>query len=203
MRISSWILASAPLFAGRVDLVAGCPFDNGGPIPEDHADVVRRTTLAGFFDPDGYLTGSPSRGNGVFGLAGITQAMDATGTTLADVVASQSRPGADLCLIRFQQLPPPATGRFEIDQNEVDRQSFLDLIDVMTQRFYDLVTPDGGVFFSGSTIGSRGARAMCDAGIDTDRFCDPRVLSQTLEWPQSITGYRVTNSTGTFRPKIA
>jgi hypothetical protein len=107
--------------------------------------------------------------------------------------------------VRFQQLPPPASGLFDFNQNEVDRQTLLNYTDMMTQRFYDLsgeTTNGGGIILAGCTVGSGGARALCDAGIDTDRFCDPRVLSQSIRWPQAITGYKLTNSTGTHGLKF-
>jgi hypothetical protein len=208
MHIPSSMLASITLLllAGRFHPVHGCPFaTEGGAIPEDHPEIHvaqrRRTQAAGFFEPDGYLLGTPSRTNGATELPGMTKALDDTGNTVADILASASTTsGMDVCVVRFQQLPPPASGLFDLNQNEVDRETFLTYADLMTQRFYDLGAgmADGGIIFGGCTIGSDGAKAMCDAGIDTDRFCDPRVLSQYIRWPQAITGYKVTNSTGTF-----
>jgi hypothetical protein len=207
MHIPSGILASMALLAGGCSLTDGCPFaKEGGQMPENHSELRARRTQAGFFEPDGYLIGTPSRANGAMELPGMTQALDATGITLADTLATASATsGADICVVRFQQLPPPASGFFNFSLNEVDRETFLTYADLMTQRFYDLSveTPNGGIIFAGCTIGSGGAQAMCEAGIDTDRFCDPRVLSQSIRWPQAITGYKLTNSTGTFRLKIA
>ena len=203
MHIPSSILASISLLAGRFHPVAGCPFaTEGGPIPENHPELrVARRTKAGFFEPDGYLIGTPSRANGAMELPGMTQALDATGNTLADTLAAASSTGGvDICVVRFQQLPPPASGLFDVNQNEVDRQTFLTYGDLMTQRFYDLSIgmPSGGIIFAGCTIGYGLAQSLCDAGIQTDRFCDPRILSQSIRWPQAITGYKLTNSTGTF-----
>lgn len=208
MHILSSVLASITLLAGPFHLVAACPFaTEGGTLPKNHPELsVARRTKEGFFEPDGYLIGSPSRGNGAIELPGLTQALDTTGNTVADTLATASSTvGADICVVRFQQLPPPASGFFDVNQNEVDRQTFLTYADLMTQRFYDLSTgmSSGGIIFGGCTIGYGGAQSMCDAGIDTDRFCDPRVLSQSIRWPQAITGYKLTNSTGTFCLKMA
>ena len=113
--------------------------------------------------------------------------MPDAGNTLADLLATASATqGVDICFLRFQQLPPLGLGSGLFDfnqQNEVDRQTLMNYTDMMTQRFYDLggeTTNGGGIILAGCTVGSGGARALCDAGIDTDRFCDPRVLSQSI-----------------------
>jgi hypothetical protein len=104
-----------------------------------------------------------------------------------------------MCLIRFQQLPPPAAGNFSFDQNAADRLALKVYGDMMVDRFYQLSGPDineGGIILSCTTIGYGGVESMCNAGIEPERFCDERLMNSSNRWPQAITGFKLTNETG-------
>lgn len=95
--------------------------------------------------------------------------MPDAGNTLTDLLATASAAqGVDICILRFQQLPPLGSGLFDFNQNEVDLQTLMNYTDMMTQGFYDLggeTTNGGGIILAGCTVDSGGARALCDAGI--------------------------------------
>lgn len=152
------------------------------------------------FAPDGRLVGSPSLANGGFEAGGLLVPMRDDGSTIADVVAELgSQLGTDMCLIRFQQLPPPAVGNFSFDQNAADRLDLKLYGEMMVDRFYQLSGPDvndGGIIFSAVTIGSGGVEAFCNAGIEPERWCDERLMRNSVRWSQAITGYKLTNKTG-------
>ena len=54
---------------------------------------------------------------------------------------------------------------------------------------------DGAVVFGGCTIGSRGARELCDFHLDADSnstYCDhPQTEASSVHWPQAVTMFRV------------
>lgn len=203
MYSSSLLLVAAIATRTSVLLVEGCPFAwSGGEIPKDHPAMIhqRREQEEDLVGSDGILIGSPSRINGALDWPGLLEPVSDDGSTIADRVSELSASlNVDMCLIRFQSLPPPEVGNFAFDQNMADLESFVLYGDLMTQRFYDLSGPDvndGGIVFAGCTCGYGAVQAMCDAGIDTERFCDERLLNQTNRWAQAITGYKLTSSTG-------
>eukprot|EP00956_Cyclotella_meneghiniana_P026585 scaffold57815_cov53-Cyclotella_meneghiniana.AAC.3 len=160
-------------------------------------------SLEGYpLDDAGNLLGSPSFENGAINLPGLLQVADTeSGATLADVIADSSTAvSTDLCLVRFQQLPPPAgpDGSYSFTRSMTDLQSLQELADTMTQRFYDLSGPNvinGGILFAAATSGSGGAKAYCDNDMDTSRFCHESVLNNPLTWPEAVTGYKLTADT--------
>jgi hypothetical protein len=104
-----------------------------------------------------------------------------------------------MCMIRFQQLPPPSVGNYSFDQNAPDRLQLHLYSDIMTDRFYQLSGADknaGGIIFAACTVGHGGIESFCNAGIDPERFCDDRLMKTSLRWPQAITGFKLTNETG-------
>lgn len=209
MKYYSFVSSTVILLSSLVG-VTGCPFASivDGKLPNGHPQLQNQRHLQDWlkdqapdywFDKDGALIGSPSFANGAYYGPSMNGVIDDAGTTFADLIAAGSADAdKDMCVIRFQSLPPPVSGNFSFSANDVDRDSLLYLGDTMVQRYYDLSGPDvnaGGIIFAATTIGWGGAQTMCDAGIDTDRFCDERVLSQTVRWPQAVTGYKLNAET--------
>ncbi|CAJ1937029.1 unnamed protein product [Cylindrotheca closterium] len=194
------------------NVVEGCPFASSGSqyVPKNHPIVPKfhrrvqaednDVDFGSMFGPDGRLVGSPSLDNGAFDAPGLLTPMREDGSTIADIVAGLSAAGGngDMCLIRFQQLPPPAAGNFSFDQNAADLLAFKVYGDMMVDRFYQLSGPDvneGGIIFSFCTSGSGGVESLCNAGIEPERLCDERLMKNSVRWPQAITGFKLTNMT--------
>ena len=188
----------------------GCPFSSSGShhMPKNHPfvpELLRRRAQQqeSLFGLDGRLVGSPSLDNGAFNAPSLLIPIEDDGSTIADVIAEMSTSGdnGDMCLVRFQQLPPPEEGNFSFDQNATDRMSLKVLGDMMVDRFYQLSGPDvneGGIIFAFTTIGYGGVESMCNAGIEPERWCDERLMKNSVRWPQAITGYKLTEKTGTL-----
>lgn len=206
---SSTILVIAVVASFR--RVEACPFASSDgrtanipSLPKFHPSLSRRQLqdeelLIGL---DGRLIGSPSLDNGAMDFPSLLVPIEYGGTvTIADVVAEMSTAhGEDFCLIRFQQLPPPEEGNYSFDQNATDRQSLVDFGDMMVQRFSELSDPSlhmGAIIHASTTIGYGGIESACQAGIQPERFCSDNI-SSAVRWPQAVTGYKITNETGTY-----
>lgn len=200
-----------------IPLLEACPYastlslvgNNINNLPKNHPKVANTKRLLQdggeeiLIGLDGRLVGSPYLGNGAFdGTSLLTPLGDGDGT-IADLVAGMSSSmGEDMCLIRFQQLPPPAAGDYAFDQNAVDQLAFKKYGDLMVQLFSDLSSPDlhlGAIVHASTTSGFGGVESFCNAGIEPERFCDEtRLKGNSLRWPQAVTGYKLTSETGTY-----
>jgi len=200
----------ALIVAIGINVAEGCPFASSAGsskyLPKDHPFVPkfhRRAAEEGeesLWGTNGRLVGSPSLKNGAFDAPSMLTPIAEDGSTIADVVAAMSTSGenGDMCLIRFQQLPPPEEGNFSFDQNATDRLALKVYGDMMVERFNQLSGSDvneGGIILAVTTIGYGGVESMCKAGIEPERFCDDRLLKTSVRWPQAITGYKLTNKT--------
>jgi hypothetical protein len=103
----------------------------------------------------------------------------------------------DMCVWSFQGLPPPPgdQGLFRIPKEDAARA--WELCKIANDRFQNEIGADkhgGAVVFGGCTLGSQGAIDMCNYNLTADSsstFCNAQTNSSSINWPQSVTIFRI------------
>jgi hypothetical protein len=106
--------------------------------------------------------------------------------------------GKDMCVWSVQSLPPPPgeDGKYHFPYE--DAQKLWDLCRLANSRFQAEIGQgkhDGAVVFGGCTVGSRGAKEICDLHLNADSnstYCDhQQTQNSSVTWPQAVTMFRV------------
>ncbi len=103
----------------------------------------------------------------------------------------------DMCVWSFQGLPPPPGDQnlFRIPREDAARA--WELCKLANDRLQNEIGADkhgGAVVFGGCTLGSQGAIDMCNYGLTAETnstFCNAQTRSSSINWPQSVTIFRI------------
>ena len=123
------------------------------------------------------------------------------------IYASASIPdavaGRDMCIWSFQSLPPPPGPDAQYKIPATDAVRAVELCNQANDKWQSEIGTDkhdGAIVFGGCTLGSRGAKEVCDFDIDdleNARYCKFAAQTSSIVWPNAVTMVKVRAANGT------
>ena len=111
--------------------------------------------------------------------------------------------GRDMCIWSFQSLPPPPGPDAQYKIPAADAVRAVELCNQAHEKWQSEIGPDkhdGAVVFGGCTLGSRGAKDVCDFDIndlEDARYCKFAAQTSPIAWPNAVTIVKVRAANGT------